>query len=221
MNYELRIGLFLCIVLIVIAGCSKDEPQTDYPTDGLVSYFPFEGNLKDNYGDTEEGTAGTFGTFFVNGLHGQAISFDGLTGNAYFDRSTFRTDNRHSFSLWLKTDTHNDLGSVVICGDFFLNTVANNVFYYITRTNDLKGISNAILDNTWMHIVGTYDGDSMKLFINNVQQNQSDLAGDLTGATTPLRLGGTVDQFWEGILDELFFYDKVLSREEINLLFER
>jgi len=110
---------------------------------------------------------------------------------------------------------------VVICGDFFLNTVANNVFYYITRTNDLKGISNAILDNTWMHIVGTYDGDSMKLFINNVQQNQSDLAGDLTGATTPLRLGGTVDQFWEGILDELFFYDKVLSREEINLLFER
>lgn len=77
--------------------------------------------------------------------------------------------------------------------------------------------------NTWYHVAGTYDGDSVRVFINGIQKGATALPhGMIQGLAYPIRIGRLSDQsqsqtrYWAGQIDEVRVWDRALDTAEIN-----
>jgi hypothetical protein len=77
--------------------------------------------------------------------------------------------------------------------------------------------------NQWTHVVGTYDGGTFKIYINGELKNSANYT--LSGSSGTLtRVGyykSTSPQPWDGYIDEVAIYDRVLSQEEIQAHYYR
>ena len=84
-------------------------------------------------------------------------------------------------------------------------------------------LSGAMSLNTWYHVAGTYDGDSVRVFINGVKQGATALPfGMIQSLAYPIRIGRLSDQtqgqtrYWAGQIDEVRVWDRALDTAEIN-----
>ena len=100
--------LLFAVMVIISANSCKKSDKVKYPEDGLVSYFPFDGNLKDVKAYTAEGI-NNGNAVFIPGKNGSAITFNGINQYIVFNKKTFRSGNNISISFWFKTNTGNDL----------------------------------------------------------------------------------------------------------------
>lgn len=112
----------LVFVFLISVSCSKKDDDTkpddtlkSYPTDGLVSFFKFDDNLKDSNNKTPDGT-NNGSVAFIEGKSGKALS---LSGNNYisFSRKTFKSGNNISISVWFKA-AHRPIRYFLRCSDF-------------------------------------------------------------------------------------------------------
>jgi hypothetical protein len=63
----------------------------------------------------------------------------------------------------------------------------------------------SLLAGGWSHLVGVYDGTSVKLFINGSQVNTASETGNIAGSTTPLVIGADTEissEYFNGVADE-------------------
>ena len=76
----------------------------------------------------------------------------------------------------------------------------------------------ALAVNVWTHVAGTYDGTTVRLFINGVQTASVAVSGPIATSTGPLRIGGNSiwGEFFQGRLDEIRIYNRALSQAEIQ-----
>jgi len=216
-----RMILLLVSVIALSTSCKKD-PETEaapkYPTDGLVSYFNFDDNLKDQLGNTPDGTNYGDATFTV-GKAGKAITLNGTNQYVEFGRKTYKNGNNISIALWLNRSTTPSTGIYfVVCSDFgvFTTDVTAGLAISIPGTNNAKG---AITQNKWIHLVGTYDGTNIKAYINGELVETKNHPGVIFDADRTLTIGSFNSGYWGGSVDDLFIYKKVLSQGEINQLY--
>ena len=100
---------------------------------------------------------------------------------------------------------------------FRINQVASGDTYRINATTMYT------IDGTWMHVAATYDGTTMRLYINGVLE--SSLANHSTIATNSLPLtigaqdGTTASRWFMGWMDDARVYNRALSLAEIQALF--
>jgi glucose/arabinose dehydrogenase len=80
-----------------------------------------------------------------------------------------------------------------------------------------RGPSRLPVD-TWSHVAVTYDGGSIRLYVNGVQVATRAQSGSLITSTRPLRFGGNGvwGEWFRGTLDEIRVYDRALSGAEIQ-----
>lgn len=216
-------SMLLAFILLTNFSCSKsddddtkkEEPAKTYPTDGLVSFFKFDDNLKDSNNQTPDGT-NNGNVAFVEGKSGKAIS---LSGSNYitFSRKTFKSGNNISFAVWFKAG-HGAIRYFLWCSDFGVATNQGNAAFAISlpTTNSAFG---AYVANTWTHMVGTYDGTNIKMYINGALTGTTLHAGNIHDENTVLTLGKFDTEFWTGSLDNMFIYNKVLTQEEVTKLY--
>lgn len=69
----------------------------------------------------------------------------------------------------------------------------------------------------WTHLAGTYDGVTQRLYVNGVQVASRAQTGTTLVTTGPLRFGGNgvYGEYFQGRIDEVRIYDRVLTPEEI------
>ena len=80
-------------------------------------------------------------------------------------------------------------------------------------------VGTANLDNnTWSHLATTYDGATLRLYVNGVQVASKAQTGSLATSASPLTIGGdAIDgQFFKGRIDEVRVYRAALSQAEIQ-----
>jgi len=72
--------------------------------------------------------------------------------------------------------------------------------------------------NTWTHLASTYDGATLRLYVNGVLAGSKAVAGSLAATTNPLRIGGNSiwREFFNGQIDEVRLYKRALSAGEIQ-----
>lgn len=82
--------------------------------------------------------------------------------------------------------------------------------------------AGSMLVNTWYHVAGTYDGDSVRVFINGVQRGATSLPdGMIQGLAYPIRIGRLSDQsqtqtrYFSGQIDEVRIWERALTASEI------
>ena len=81
--------------------------------------------------------------------------------------------------------------------------------------------SASTIDTTWHHIVVTRSGKIGKIYIDGKLDNTQKLHHSWNPAPdTETIIGGTCWGYFDGIIDELKVYNRVLSAEEINASYE-
>ncbi|MBN1123590.1 MAG: hypothetical protein JXA82_01185 [Sedimentisphaerales bacterium] len=90
------------------------------------------------------------------------------------------------------------------------------------QSGDAGLISVPIESGQWLHVAGSYDGDSIKLYINGQLAGSASLANPIQWGAVPysgFHIGGLweygQDYFFKGAIDEVRVYDYALNREEI------
>jgi hypothetical protein len=100
-----------------------------------------------------------------------------------------------------------------------------NTWQFWSGKGDTSGWDNiagpAVRSNEWTHLVATYDGAIKRFYVNGTEVGTSTTAFAVNDSSV-LRIGGGASEgdgnyFFEGDVDEVAIYDKVLSPEQIIL----
>jgi hypothetical protein len=212
--------------------------------DGLVAYYPFDGNAKDESGNGNDGTVNgaTLTEDRFRNAHG-AYSFN---GNEYirFNNNfiSFGEDKNFSVSIWVKIA--NRCSNSNYCGGILSKMGLSGVIegYQIGYNNlgvlrfeyypsnppstgtHFHGTTN-IVDNSWHLLTITVDkvNDIIKIYTDSRLENtiaESWISGS-TVTTNPLYLGMLRGQnfYFTGSIDDVRIYNRALSESEIQQLY--
>ena len=71
---------------------------------------------------------------------------------------------------------------------------------------------------TWTHLAATYDGATLRLYVNGAQVNSRAVTGAMLTSTSPLRIGGNGvwGEFFQGLIDEVRVFDRARTQAEIQ-----
>ena len=72
--------------------------------------------------------------------------------------------------------------------------------------------------NAWTHLASTYDGTTLRLFVNGTQVATKAATGAMPNTANPLRIGGNAvwGEYFAGLIDEVRIYNRALSAVEIG-----
>lgn len=72
--------------------------------------------------------------------------------------------------------------------------------------------------NTWTHVAVTYDGATLRMFVNGVQVRSSAATGAAVATSGALRIGGNSvwGEYFRGLIDEVRIYSRALLAGEIQ-----
>lgn len=95
---------------------------------------------------------------------------------------------------------------------------SSNPMSWINVTSPL----GAMTTGTWYHVAGSYDGDTLRAFINGVQVGATAFTGSIVPPSAyPITIGRLSDQgqpaarYWSGNIDEVRIWNRALSQSEI------
>src|SRR5438874_8400922 len=97
------------------------------------------------------------------------------------------------------------------------DTSTPTVIAYIGSEQYSRGTS-ALALNTWTHLAGTYDGATLRFYVNGAQVTSRALTGSIVSSTAPLRIGGNSvwGEYFTGAIDDVRVYNRALSATEIQ-----
>ncbi|MCA9732818.1 MAG: T9SS type A sorting domain-containing protein [Deferribacteres bacterium] len=205
-----------------------------YPYLGsLISYWPLDEGMDTLAADvTGNGNNGILqnGPQWVDGVFGNALSFDGVDDQVEITNSILNIDsNAVSVSLWVKLAIlPPDLpGSF---GPIFDSETDNYVIYEDRGNNELRfkvttfngaerpGIPGAeLVKDEWMNVIGVYDGAEARVYLNGVLKDTHPLTGNVKPGDI-VTMGYSLSTFFKGCIDNIYVFDRALSDDEITYL---
>ncbi len=179
------------------------------------------------------------GASWVSGVKGLALSLSGSQYATIADNNSLDVTNAVTLAAWIRPNaatTQYVLKKATTTGTnvngYELSLAAAGSaanqrpfirFNQATSTDGLRvnAVSQYPVDgNTWMHIAATYDGATIRMYVNGVQENF--LAAAFTIGTNALALGvgaqGDGASKFSGSMDEARVYNRALSAAEILAL---
>ncbi len=221
--------------------------QTPYyvPTNGLVGYWPFNGNANDESGNGNNGTVnGATLTTDRFGDSNSAYSFYGnndyveiATNNGSFNSQTY------TISFWYKTNAtpytgfyprgiisrSNSSGSPSNVYDNYCifeggGSLALNYQGAGTQMNTPSGIDwvTQVNNDSWHHINVTVNSDSLKTYVDGILVKKLPYLAGITFQNYPIRIGKSNHSFWSeynGYIDDIGIWNRALTQQEITNLY--
>ncbi len=213
------------------------------PTNGLVGYWPFNGNANDQSGNGNNGTVnGATLTTDRNGNTNNAYSFNGVNNLIKVNHSSSFNTFPMSISLWCKGNSQYGalISKYTSCSSdngWQLHTMEGKVSTYSYNFLggaylNCDGDSNTIItDNNWYNIVSTYDLSGVKIYVNNVLVLTKPYIGNGSmSAPTNIQdvyIGKEINSiscspnntFYQGIIDDIGIWNRALTPQEITAMY--
>ena len=223
-------SLFLTSLTFLFATAAQAQVPSYVPTNGLVGYWPFNGNANDESGNGNNGT--------VNGATLTADRFgDGNKAYEFFNSTIevphnqnlgFGSDASFSVSFWFNKTTNNSpyhfMGKRVNGSPTF-NWQLGGTNIETSFGSSPPGLyvgaifSSAQLNSVWTLLTGVYDNGNWKLFQNGLQvlSNNAQAGPD---SNCPLTFGNSGSyEYFGGSLDDIGIWNRALTADEVLSLY--
>jgi archaellum component FlaF (FlaF/FlaG flagellin family) len=211
----------------------------------LVAYWKFDESsgttASDSSGNGNTGTlyGGLSSTGWRSGsscISGSCLRFDGT--NDYIRITNSQSlDLQAPFSVeaWVyPTATPSTWNSIIYAGgsrtsqpytEVELSLTSSRQVWWCTNNGLARCFNSGTVPlNAWSHIVGTWDGTTMRSYINGTQVGTMTLSGTVTEINNDALIGAGVDvtepQYFNGIIDELKVFTKALTAAEVQAEYE-
>ncbi len=211
-------------------------------TDGLVAYYPFNGNANDETGHGYDGKV-SGATLSDDRLgNGQsAYSFDGVNDQILIGQEpNFPAWNTYAVSVWFLSDGGGDQGQGY--GQKILSKADFDTDFHLSVHGDanagiltwwsaqggfdsVNDASKDYRDNVWHHaVLNKHTASTGDLWVDGVlQASSSTLAAAVNSVDLLIGFTAHTDDYqqkhWSGKIDDIRIYNRVLSASEILELF--
>ena len=202
------------------------EPAAATPPSGVVGWWPGDGNANDIWGVNHGVLTG--GATVTGGTVGQAFSFDGTGASVNIDHDPTLNLSNFTIEAWVNPGrfTPNDWQPLITKG---VNPRPPSLWLYEDTVevwvspsgNAVAGSTARLALNSWNHVVATYDGSDVKIYIDGALDVSAPLTPTVpTDNTSPFAFGAAFESgtgyFYQGLIDEVTIYNRALTAVEVN-----
>jgi hypothetical protein len=204
--------------------------SVDPGTDGLVAYYPLEGDALDSSGNGLDGVI-MGDPNFVEGVVGMAMDLDG--DGDYVDCGNdplIDTISEITVSTWLNIRTiPNAWTGAVVKGENawrLSNVNLDPRFHFgitIWNAPDTASVdgTTAVGFDEWHNVTGTFDGANINVYLDGVLDASAPTTEPIGISTTNMFIGENSEspgRAWDGLIDEVMIYNRALSEGEVLYL---
>lgn len=210
------------------------------PSNGLIGYWPFNGNANDQTPSGNNGTVnGATLTTDRFGNSNSAYDFDGISNYiTVLDNNVFNMQN-FTISTWVK----NSSTASFIPARYILNKGCNSPtasfrLYYENDGTLQEYVSDCWVpnrvyqngpssNNLWTNIIYSYDGQNLKMYVDGVLFGTTNQSGSLTNNNDPMYIGCStatsncpqLSAFYAGKIDDIGIWNRALTQQEITNMY--
>ncbi|MEI6455652.1 MAG: LruC domain-containing protein [bacterium] len=198
------------------------------PPQGLIAAWHFDENSGTVAGDALGQHNGTvYSSTWTPGIRGSALKFDGITGHVQvpYNASINLTGDKISFSFWFRQNQTGSEGTFIFQNVKYIVKIDSQgkvsfQLYTPAWRSIVMNYADRILDADWHHVAATYDGTTMKLFIDGVLKVSGTNSGTLNTSNSDVYIGNqnTINPF-KGTMDEVLLYDRALTDSEVSMIY--
>jgi len=189
------------------------------------------GAIKDSTPNNNSGTDYGNPAFNANGLVNSAISFDGIDDFINMSNSaSLQFIDSLTIEAWAKLSSFGsgaDVDALLRKGEANPNdyqlAVHDQRLELIIEEDDDGGLhgSTTLSATTWLHLVGTWNGTTRKVYLNGTEDGSGSKTGTITPDTRAIYIGGRAGtDLSTGIIDEVRASNKVRSAAWIKASYE-
>ena len=213
---------------------SSDDSVTFGGLCSYISHFKFDGDSSDERSTT---TGTDANITYTSGKINSGASFNGTSSSINIGNRSF-VGNYFSLCGWFKptslsstrclidaqgTETDNNRIVVELSGGK-LKVTLNDSNYDSNSNKKVYSGSTTLSTNIWYHYTITWDGTTLKLYINGNEETPTKTDDDSITLTNTNRLiffGAYTSyiNFYSGMIDDFRFYSDVLTSSEIGTLY--
>jgi WD40 repeat protein len=202
---------------------------------GLVAYYPFNGNAKDESGNGNHVTV--HGATLTQDRHGtadRAYHFNGID-NLLESKNVLPRFDIVTFAAWTRSasDKHGIIVATKSMPPGIGLTVPGGEGYlfglYLNRTPVVPAQDNLFVmeprdDERFYHVVGVSSGANMTLYLDGRQISSRDITPKEATTDKPVLIGGenktSGPAYFNGDIDDIRIYNRALSAAEVKALYD-
>jgi hypothetical protein len=226
-----KFARLLLLELALIAATILSARGQSFLTNGLIDYYPFNGNANDAVGANNGTVVGATLASDRYGNANHAYSFNGTTYIQFADTGIPASGNPRTVSLWIKMDS---FGGVTYPFSYGTDG-ATDAFYAIV--SDLGGSQfiavgksgggdtprwQGAITNVWYHLAITYSNPTASIYVNSTNFSQATRSYVTTSAGhfyVGRYVASAVPPTFYGLIDDVRIYNRAFSSNEVSQLY--
>jgi len=217
--------LFRTLIPAVVFALSA-QAQT-FPINGLVAYYPFDGDSNDQSGNGNDGLAQnvTFAANRFGGLNGAAVLAGDSSSYITINTTNLNLNPPFTVSAWAKISGPVS-GRIISTSGYELAINAGEAAMNVTDTGLLgAGVASdqQLAVGAWHQIVGVWTTNGGILYTNGQVAGiyATNLHPDYSRGFVPTigRNSGSSEDSFPGLVDDIHIYSRALSSDEVQQLF--
>ena len=169
-------------------------------------------------------------TWSSAGRFGKALAFNGSNGSVKVaDSASLDLTTGMTLEAWVRPAALSGWSCVILkerpetshlSYEMSANTSSDKPSAFIWVGSAERGVYGAgrLPLGTWTHLASTYDGATLRVYVNGVLASSTAASGAITASSGDLRIGGNSlwGEWFNGLIDEVRIYKQPLSAADIQ-----
>lgn len=225
---------YLIIILFTLGFISTGLGQVpnNVPTNGLIGWWPFNGNANDESGNKSNGivTGATLTKDRFN-KESAAYLFNGTSDYILIPKFNKNIESNFTISFWVKIQESDEFQVFLSKGEkekghfeiYSYGRTHKLSWHTVEMCSDVQS-SFKIDDNQIHHIVAKQFNDQLMLYVDGQKIHAQGCSGKISETVGDLTIGRLSNQigsflFTKGIIDDIGIWNRALNDEEIHFLY--